>query len=221
MRDIDVVLAAVFAEDRDQGQRCPRHAFMLRPDLFTRMLPTSFFSPVLGSTLIMRLPSRSGKINSYSGPKPLAHGDGKAFGDNDPFKRFRRGHRLCLLRRCAPEARKGAQSNSVIAPAMAPGVVLASAHVSDVSIGTRRGLAAARLPVLSKTGSPAGSVRQSGENASPERGSFPALALPFKAEAPPSAGSREEGFGRGAGSCGNGRPHLSTAEQPQNFTHDG
>ena len=62
---------------------------------------------------------------------------------------------------------------------------------------------------------------KAGEKRLPQKRAPFRLGLPFKAEAPYPAGTREEGFGRGAGSCGNGRPYLSTAEQLQNVTHDG
>ena len=57
MRDIDVVLDCRFAEIGIKGNA--EHAFMLRPDLHVRNAADELFSPVSGSTLVMRLPSRS------------------------------------------------------------------------------------------------------------------------------------------------------------------
>ena len=73
-----------------------------------------------------------------------------------------------------------------------------------------------------KNGKPCGfPFGKGGEKRLPRNGFLSGWRCLSRLERPHPAGSREEGFGRGAGSCWNGRPHLSTAEQPQNFTHDG
>ena len=103
MRDIDVVLAAVFAEIGIKGNA--EHAFMLRPDLHVRNAADELFLACFGIHTGNAAPLALGNPNMIIRPPDHIPRSGKAFGDNDPFKRFRRGHRLCLLRRCAPRSR--------------------------------------------------------------------------------------------------------------------
>ena len=174
------------------------------PTFTSGMLPTSFFSPVLGSTLIMRLPSRSGNPNMhYPAPRPYPTGR-QGLGDNDPFKRFRRGHRLCLCGAAPQEAgrlkqqRHRACHDSGMVHPVPPDVSLC--------IGTR---AMPRVaPVLSKAALRGSRSAKAGQR--PPRNGFAfRLALALSSwESRPIRWTREEGFGRGAGSCWNGRPHL-------------
>ena len=217
MRDIDVVLAAVFAEIGIKGDA--EHAFMLRPDLHVRNAADELFLARFGIHADNAAPLALGNPNMIIRPPDHIPRGGKAFGDNDPFKRFRRGHRLCLLRRCAPRSRS-AQKQQRHRACHDSGMVHPVPPDVSLCIGTRgpppRGFRycqkreALRVPVRQRQG-----------KRLPRNGFLSGWRCLSRLKRPHPAGTREEGFGRGAGSCWNGRPHLSTAEQPQNFTHDG
>ena len=203
MRDIDVVLAAVFAEIGIKGNA--EHAFMLRPDLHVRNAADELFLACLGIHTGNAAPLALGNPNMIIRSPDHIPRSGKAFGDNDPFKRFRRGHRLCLLRRCGPRSRS-AQKQQRHRACHDSGMVHSVPPDVSLCIGTRgsppRGF---RHCQKREGGFPFG---KGGEKRLPQKRAPFRLGLPFKAEAPHPAGTREEGFGRGAGSCWNGRPHL-------------
>ena len=171
MRDIDVVLAAVFAEIGIKGDA--EHAFMLRPDLHVRNAADELFLARFGIHADNAAPLALGNPNMIIRPPDHIPRGGKAFGDNDPFKRFRRWHHLCLLRRCAPRSRS-AQKQQRHRACHDSGMVHPVPPDVSLCIGTRgpppRGFRycqkreALRVPVR----------QRKGKNASPETGPFQA-----------------------------------------------
>ncbi len=160
-----------FCRDRDQGHA--EHAFMLRPDLHVRNAADELFLACFGIHTGNAAPLALGNPNMIIRPPDHIPRSGKAFGDNDLFKRFRRGHRLCLLRRCAPRSRS-AQKQQRHRACHDSGMVHPVPPDVSLCIGTRgsppRGFRycqkreALRVPVRQRRG----------KNASPETGSFQA-----------------------------------------------
>ena len=167
MCDIDVVLAAVFAEIGINGDA--EHAFMLRPGLHARNAADELFLACFGIHTGDAAPFALGNPNMIARPPDHIPRSGKAFGNDDPFKRFRSGHRLFLLRRCGPRSRS-AQKQQRHRACHDSGMVHSVPPDVSLCIGTRgsppRGFRhcqkreALRIPVRQRRG----------KNASPKNG---------------------------------------------------